>query len=240
MQWFECWFNTPYYHLLYGKRNEEEAAFFLDNLLKYLNLPTGASCWDLNCGKGRHSVYLHKKGFDVIGTDIAEESIVIARQSENDTLHFYTHDMRGLFYANYFNAVFNLFTSFGYFKSKHEDEKVFKSVANSLKPGGVFVLDFFNTELVLKKLVSEENKTICDVDFKIKKKTENGFIIKEIVVKDKGKELRYKEEVHAFTLSDFEHFAQAAGLKIKKMFGNYKLEHFNASTSERLIIIFAK
>ncbi len=240
MQWFECWFNTPYYHLLYGKRNEEEAAFFLDNLLAHLKLQAGARCWDLNCGKGRHALYLHKKGFDVIGTDLAEESIKCAQQNENDTLHFYTHDMRGLFYVNYFNAVFNLFTSFGYFKSKHEDEKVFKSIANSLKPGGVFVLDFFNAELVLKNLVGIEEKTICDTHFKIEKKTENGFIIKEITITDKGKTHHFTEEVHAFTLPHFEHFAQVAGLKVKDVFGNYKLQPFDVATSERLIITFVK
>ena len=103
MQWFEDWFNTPYYHVLYGNRNEEEAAFFLDNLLNYLNLKKDARCWDLNCGKGRYSLYLHKKGYEVIGTDLSEESIHIAQQNETENLHFYKHDMRNLFYASYGN-----------------------------------------------------------------------------------------------------------------------------------------
>src|ERR1039458_8673099 len=128
MDWFATWFNTPYYHLLYGKRDTNEAAFFLDNLLNYLNLKKASRCWDLNCGKGRHAVYLHEKGYEVIGTDLSEESIKCAKQFESEDLHFYTHDMRNLLYANYFDVVFNLFTSFGYFKNNRDDEKVFQSV----------------------------------------------------------------------------------------------------------------
>jgi len=240
MQWFECWFNTPYYHLLYGKRNDEEAAFFLDNLLAHLKLPAGARCWDLNCGKGRHAAYLNKKGFDVIGTDLSPESIAHAKQNENETLHFYTHDMRGLFYANYFDAVFNLFTSFGYFKHKHHDEKVFRSVANSLKPGGRFVLDFFNAAIVARDLLPFEEKEVCGHKFSIRKRIEQGVVIKEIDILDKGQKLHYKEEVRALTLADFEELAQAAGLKLAETFGNYKLEPFYPETSERLILIFVK
>lgn len=240
MQWFECWFNTPYYHLLYGKRNEEEAAFFLDNLLKHLSLPGGARCWDLNCGKGRHSVYLNKKGFEVIGTDLSDESIEYAKASENDTLHFYKHDMRNLFYANYFDAVFNLFTSFGYFRHRHDDEKVFSAVAASLKPGSTFVLDFFNAGVVTKKLVALEEKSICGVDFSISKKVEDGFVVKNIHVNDKGKNIDYKEEVRILLPADFERLAAKAGLHIKQVFGNYALESFDENKSERLILIFTK
>lgn len=240
MQWFECWFNTPYYHLLYGKRNDEEAAFFLTNLLAQLKLNPGARCWDLNCGKGRHSVYLTKKGFDVIGTDLSEENIKCALQNENNKLHFYKQDMRSLFYTNYFDAVFNLFTSFGYFKSKHDDEKVFQSVYNSLKPGGVFVLDFLNAALSIENITSNEEKIIDGVLFKINKKTENGFIKKEIKINDKGKEFSYTEEVRALTLPDFKAMAEKTGLKLKTTYGNYALQPFDQNYSERLILIFTK
>ncbi len=240
MEWFKRWFNTTYYHLLYGKRNDEEAAFFLTNLLSQLKLQPQARCWDLNCGKGRHAVYLNKKGFEVIGTDLSEENIKYALQSENEKLHFYKHDMRGLFYANYFDAVFNLFTSFGYFKSKHDDEKVFQSVANSLKPGGLFVLDFLNATRVIESASCDEEKKIDDISFRITKKTENNFIVKEIKVTDNGKEHVYTEEVRAFTLPDFEALAQKAGLKLKNKFGNYAMQPFDENYSERLILIFVK
>ena len=148
--------------------------------------------------------------------------------------------MRGLFYANYFNLVINLFTSFGYFKNKHEDQKVLKSVANALKPGGVFILDYFNAEVALKNLAAAEEKSVCDINFSIKKKIENGFITKDISFSDKGKNYNYKEEVRAYTLPDFENLAASAGLKIAETFGDYKLGAFDKAVSERLIITFVK
>lgn len=240
MQWFENWFNTAYYHILYGNHNNEEAAFFLDNLLTHLKLQQGARCWDLNCGKGRHSVYLNKKGFDVIGTDLSEESIKYAQKSESNTLHFYRHDMRGLFYANYFDAVLNLFTSFGYFKSNHDDEKVFQSVHAALKPGGVFVVDFFNAACVKANLKASDEKTINGITFQIKKRLEGNIILKEIVAEDNTGKHHFKEEVKALTLDDFTCHAQKSGLKIKETFGNYNLQPFDVNSSERLIVIFEK
>jgi SAM-dependent methyltransferase len=240
MQWFETWFDTPYYHLLYGKRNEQEAAFFIDNLLQHLHLPAGARCWDLNCGKGRHALHLSRKGYQVTGTDLSQQSISHAQRFENDSLRFYRHDMRNLFYANYFHAVFNLFTSFGYFRYRHEDEKVFQSVYNALLPGGHFVLDFFNPVVVLNCLKELDEQSINGVVFDIRKKIENNIIVKEITVKDQGETHHYKEEVKIFTQAELVLLAEEAGLRLDASFGNYALEPFNAESSERLILIFAK
>jgi SAM-dependent methyltransferase len=240
MQWFEDWFNTPYYHLLYGNRNYEEAGFFLDNLLNYLKPEKNARCWDLNCGKGRHSLYLHKKGYEVIGTDLSEESIHVANEQATDNLHFYTHDMRNIFYANYFDVVFNLFTSFGYFKNKRDDEKVFQSVYTSLKPRGLFVVDFFNAACVMANLKASDEKKIEGVCFHIKKKVENNIIIKQIIAEDTTGTHTFKEEVKGLTLPDFTALANKTGFNIKASFGNYSLQPFDVNASDRLIIVFEK
>ena len=73
--WFKDWFNTPYYHQLYFKRDENEAAAFINKLIDYLKPSAGACMLDVACGKGRHSVQLASKGFDVTGIDLSEDSI---------------------------------------------------------------------------------------------------------------------------------------------------------------------
>ena len=50
------------------------------------------------------------------------------------------------------NAVFNLFTSFGYFDDDEDDRKVFSSVKNVLQNDGIFVLDFLNEKICGKIL----------------------------------------------------------------------------------------
>ncbi|MBA2613619.1 MAG: class I SAM-dependent methyltransferase [Bacteroidetes bacterium] len=239
-EWFKDWFNSPYYHLLYNNRNENEAGFFIDNLCSHLNLTPHSKVWDLACGKGRHAIALNKKGCHVVGTDLSRNSIKEASKFNNETLDFYVHDMREPFRINYFDAVFNLFTSFGYFENYNDNYSVFKNVAGSLRPGGVFVIDFFNAQKVIDSLKPSYNEQRGDITFKIQKNISGKTIIKHIDFKDQDKDYYFEESVSLLKKEDFENFANAAGLKIESAFGNYKLEPFNETTSDNLILIFKK
>ena len=86
--WFKSWFNTPYYHILYKHRDHTEAESFIDHIIDYLNPSVSSKVLDLACGRGRHAVYLNKKGFDVVGLDLSDESIAFANESSNASLSF--------------------------------------------------------------------------------------------------------------------------------------------------------
>ena len=77
--WFKDWFNSPYYHLLYQHRDENEAEQFIKTLIGYLQPAKGATMLDIACGKGRHSMALAEMGFDVTGNDLSEASISEAK-----------------------------------------------------------------------------------------------------------------------------------------------------------------
>ena len=76
--WYTNWFDTPFYHILYKDRDYDEAQLFIENITHYLNLPEQAKVLDLACGRGRHSIFLNKLGYDVIGTDLSNNSIEYA------------------------------------------------------------------------------------------------------------------------------------------------------------------
>jgi cyclopropane fatty-acyl-phospholipid synthase-like methyltransferase len=82
VQWFESWFDTAYYHILYKNRDDQEAKRFVENLISFLQLPQNSSVLDLACGKGRHSITLAAHGFNVLGVDLSEQSIAAAQQFE--------------------------------------------------------------------------------------------------------------------------------------------------------------
>ncbi len=239
-EWFSSWFNTPYYHTLYQNRDYNEASLFIDNITHYLHLKAETVCWDLCCGKGRHSIYLNKKGYKVTGTDLSEESIKEARKSANETLDFYQHDMRHLFRTNYFDVVFNLFTSFGYFEKREDDLHVFDAVQKALKPGGIFVFDYLNSEFVKNILVKEDVKTIDGITFYITKTIEHNTIIKKINFTDNGNNYHFEERVKLFDRTYFENLAKECNLTILKTFGNYQLHEFDLATSPRLILVLQK
>src|SRR5580765_1857168 len=135
--WFKDWFNSPYYHQLYFKRDVNEAAAFVDKLIDYLKPAPGSTMLDVACGKGRHSIQLAGKGFDVTGIDLSEDSINEALKHETENLHFYRHDMRLPFWINYFNYAFNFFTSFGYFRTRRENDDAIRTIAQSIKSKGI-------------------------------------------------------------------------------------------------------
>ena len=218
----------------------KEAEAFIDTLMDYLNLPRGARALDLACGKGRHSLHLHQKGFEVIGVDLSEESIEAAKLNEEDGLEFFVNDMRNLFWQEHFQLVVNLFTSFGYFHNKEDDQKTISSVANALKPEGIFVLDFLNATKVKANLLAFEEKTIDNVRFEITRSIEKDIIVKRIHIIDEDVELDFEERVDALELSDFESYISTAGLELIGTFGDYNMNPFNSESSDRLILIAKK
>ena len=165
--WFASWFDTPYYHILYKDRDYEEAQLFMDNITQYLNLPEDAKILDLACGKGRHSIYLNKLGYNVTGADLSENSIAEASKYSNEKLHFTVHDMREPFDEK-FDAIFNLFTSFGYFESDDDNLITLKAIHESLSEFCFAVIDFMNVYKVINDLVPHEVKTVEGIDFHIK------------------------------------------------------------------------
>lgn len=238
--WFETWFDSPYYHILYQDRDFEEAESFISNLISYLKPSLDAKILDLACGAGRHSIYLNKLGYDVMGVDLSPNSIQEAKKYENESLHFDTHDMREVYQENEFDYVFSMFTSFGYFESESENIKMLKSIDKELVQGGFFVLDFFNAGKVVEVLPINEVKVRDDISFKIKKHLANQFIIKEIDFEDKGRNFHYQEKVQAISLFQIKQMLLQTNLKIIDTFGDYQLNPFDEVTSDRLIVVAKK
>jgi SAM-dependent methyltransferase len=239
-KWFQFWFNSPYYHILYSQRNDEEAELLIDNLFSYLKPAADAKILDIACGRGRHAIYLQKKGYDVIGTDLSEQNIKYAQQFEQKHLHFFVHDMRKLFYINYFDLTLNLFTSFGYFETEKDHVNAFKSFRKGMKDDGILVIDYFNTLKILRNLTAQEVKTMEGIEFKIKKFISDGKIIKHINFEHKGKDFAFEERVKAFTIEDFERMFLKSGLQIISKFGDYHLNAFDENKSDRLVMICKK
>ncbi len=242
MAWFETWFDTPYYHILYKDRDFAEAENFISLLTADLHLPENSRIIDLACGKGRHSVFLNKLGYNVLGLDLSKESIFHNKQFQTSTLKFEVHDMRKEIYPNISaekaDAVFNLFTSFGYFENEKDDKKVFRSVRNVLKENGFFVLDFLNEKWVKNTLVPEYVSTKEGIDFHIRKRIENQHIIKDINFKDKGKDFHFFEKVKLHTLKEIGEYAEETGFERVKIWGDYELNDFDEENSPRCINLF--
>jgi SAM-dependent methyltransferase len=239
-EWYVDWFNSPYYHLLYNNRSEGEAQLLIDHLCGVLQLPENSPVWDMACGKGRHAIALHKKGLNVTGSDLSANSIAQAKQHETAGLSFMVHDMLKPFKNEAFKLVCNLFTSFGYFPDEQDNLQVFRNAAQSLLPGGFFILDYFNSEKVAGADLSPYTEKRGALNFQIKKTIRNKCIVKRIEFTDQGHDYYFEESVNLLGLEDFIGYSHAAGLRLKNYYGSYQLETFDPLKSDRLILLFEK
>ncbi|TYP69921.1 class I SAM-dependent methyltransferase [Aquimarina intermedia] len=236
-KWYASWFDTPYYHILYKDRDHTEAHSFMDKLTQYLNLNPGEKVLDLACGKGRHSIYLNSLGLDVTGVDLSPKSIEHAQKFSNETLNFAVHDMCKA-YGHQFDAVFNLFTSFGYFDHEEDNLNTLKAIKADLNSTGIACIDFLNVPYILNNLVAEETKVVDNISFDLKRYYKEGHIFKEIRFSDKGEDYFYTERVKAITLADFKQLFEKADIYLLDTFGDYSLSSYHENHSPRLILIF--
>ncbi len=241
MDWYENWFGSPFYKILYQDRDDQEAQEFIESLLCYLKPIAGCKMLDIACGEGRHAKQLAEHGFDVVGIDISHASIEAAKAYEQENLNFFVQDMRLPFYINYFDYAFNFFTSFGYFKYDRDHKLAAKSFAAGLRPGGLLVIDYLNGDYVKSNMVEASVIERGSYKFKINKKVERSHILKDISFVDAdGKERHYTESVAIFSVSDFVAIFNNAGFELQNTFGDYKLNPYDEAGSPRMIMVFKK
>jgi SAM-dependent methyltransferase len=117
---------------------------FVRQALGHLKPAAGSSILEVGCGQGENCRTMAAEGFEVTGVDASAEDISVALESEQEKLHFFTHDIRLPFFINYFDYAFSLFSSFGFYRTEREHNNAIRTVANSLKPQGVLLIDYGN------------------------------------------------------------------------------------------------
>jgi SAM-dependent methyltransferase len=240
--WYEEWFESPWYVKLYGHRSDEEAKKAIDLVLKETGVKKGAKVLDLCCGYGRHSRALADCGFDVTGIDGSEYLIQKAQEEYGcENTHFIHLDMRAEYPEAPYDLVVNFFTSFGYFDDEAENQLVFKRVFDALKPGGYFFFDFLNADFLKSHLVPETVTECDEATVTQKRKIEKDQVIKDIFISEKGGEmLHYEERVRLYSCEKLLKMLETAGFSIEITFGNYLGDKFLKEKSPRFIVIARK
>ncbi len=239
--WFSAWFDSPYYHILYAKRDEAEAASFIQALQQRLQIQAGARVLDAACGKGRHAKTLEQLGLFVDAFDLSPQNIQEANALASENLNFFVHDIRvPVPKQGAYDVVFNFFTSFGYFDVAADNLAAFQAFSKALKPGGILVMDFFNPSFVLSHLVREEEVLRDGIKFFIKRWESNGFLYKSISFSDLGTDFQFEEKVELIAKQDFIAYAAQSGLSLVDLMGDYSLAQFDEKTSPRMVFIWVK
>lgn len=239
MTWYEQSFGADYL-TVYRHRNSEQAKREVGQLLDWLRLPSQAKVLDLCCGMGRHSMSLADFGFDVTGMDLSE--ILLARAREIDTsflVRWIQGDMRNIPLPEAcYDAVVNLFTSFGYFEKEQDNKQVLLEIERLLKPDGRWIIDYLNPEVVIASLVPKSERTEKGVTIVENRFVEEGMVKKKIEIMEENQPPRiYIEQVQLFNLSDFERMLHSTSLVVDKIVGDYTGAKYDAFSSPRMILI---
>ena len=247
-EWFESWFNSPAYHVLYGNRDQTEADHLIEALHK-TEVKEGDVILDAGCGAGRHVLSWAKKGYCSSGFDLSPESIALAKQSAAEIgldghTTFKVLDLRSLKtergWMEKFDVVTNLFTSFGYFKTSKEHADVLQGFASCLKVGGKLVFDYINTPYSKSRLVEDEVVSRGNYTFQIHREFTEGGFKKYIRYQDAvGDHQVVVEQVKSWNIEELKMLLSAVGLQVTTNYGDYNLNPYTLY-SPRLILIAEK
>jgi SAM-dependent methyltransferase len=241
--WWETFFGPDY--LRQYEHAPDRTAAEVDGLERILHLRKGSRVLDLACGAGRHSIELARRGYAVTGYDLSEDLLRQARASTKRakaSVAFVRGDMRDVRFRGTFDAVINMFSSFGYFDTIEEDRKVLEGVARTLKPRGKFLMERFNRESLAYELplqgwrIGEDGSVVLQDDtFDVLR---GRYDSRQIVIDREGTR-EHRASVRAYTLPELKEMFDAAGLPIHRVLGGLDLSPYRAR-SRRLVLYAVK
>jgi SAM-dependent methyltransferase len=239
--WYEQSFQEDYL-LIYKHRNIQNAEVEVRAMSDILQLPLKAKVLDLCCGSGRHAFILHQLGYDVTGVDLSETLLKAAQSADSaKSIRWVRGDMRSIPLEESFDAIFNLFTSFGYFATDDENIQVLEEIHRLLKADGQFIIDFLNPAYVAAHLIAYSKRQEEGIIIEEFREISSSFVMKRIeLTPEQGAKRTYHEQVKLYSLKQFESMFASAGLKLESVYGGYDGTEYREQHSPRLIMVGRK
>lgn len=213
--------------LLFTERRLADAPSEVERLLKLVRVPEGGQVLDLCCGVGRHALEFARRGFRVAGVDRTRAYLAQARRQakkERLDVEFVLDDMRRFRRPGTFDLVVNLFTAFGYFRNPKDDRRVAKNICDSLKPGGVFVMDLMGKERLAKIFLDriwheEPDGTIVLQEHKLA--DDWGWIDNRWILIRKGRQRTFHISHRLYSAVELRTLLKECGFRKVQAFGDF-------------------
>ena len=253
--WYETLFERDYFDYYYVGgptamfTDEQRAAIAnaqLEFIARALELPEGARVFDLCCGWGRHTVRLAQRGYRVTGLDLSRYHLRLAKAEakragvEVSLLH---GDMREIpRSAGRFDAVINMFTSFGYFDDEADNQRVLDGVARALKPGGRFLIDTMNLTGLMRVFRDSDCEKRLDGSYTANlRRYDIHRGRSEVEMLYFGPDGERREQFHSvrlYSYPELEAMLSKAGLGVERTWGDF--DGSDLSRESRRMIVLAQ
>lgn len=214
----------------------------------------GAEILDLACGYGRLSIPLARRGYRVTGFDFSEPFLDLARREAGASgvdVTFVRGDMRHLDFEDRFDAVLNIFTSFGYFETTEEDLGVLRRIRRGLKEGGALLLDFVNAPRVIGRLQDrgQVDEATGELVVESVETLSNGLEVHQVDRLDadarrwrmrrwwaeEGRERSYDTDIRMYHPAELQELMRKAGLEVAEVWGDFDANPYRED-SPRVVI----
>lgn len=241
MEWWRHFFNEGTGQIMFTEEAWQRAEQNCDALTALLGIAPGAKILDLACGPGRYAIPLARRGYRVVGLDITETYLAQAQAKAEEQqleIEFMEGDMRHIPFERTFDAVINLFTSFGYFEQEEEHLKVLQGVHKSLKPGGRFLLELMNRDWLIRHFQARDWRELPEGIFFEERKLnlEHNRIEGHWVTLSGTERKEYHHSLRLFTLAELLGLFARAGLSVLGYYGGLQQEPLTLE-SPRLAIL---
>lgn len=240
--WWSEYFDEGYVREYEPLFNLVEDRRQVARLIELLELPSGARILDMPCGQGRHAHLLAEAGFDVDGLDLSAHLLEIAKKrGTGKTLRYRRGDMRKLpaAWTGKFDAVLNLFTSFGFFTDAKDDARVIAECARMLKPGGVMVWQGGSRDGVMAKFLSRDWWTTADGTIIAQERSFDplsGFLTIESTWQGTAGIEHRAHRIRLYTASRLAELMLEAGLVVEQAWDSFSDRPLTRRSGEMLLV----
>lgn len=249
-RWYVDLFREVYPELWFAEEDALSAAQTqqaeVDFVERVLELKRGSRVLDLCCGHGRHALELARRGYQVTGVDLSARALGRARRSAREAglnVRWQRCDMREIAFEDEFDAVINMFTSFGYLESEDEDRRVLERVRAALQPGGRFLIDFINRDWVLRFHQARDWRQAPDGSLLLLERRwdlPTGRNLEEIsLIRPDGSRQRYHTSLRMYTATELGAMVDSAGLEVRQLWGGVDGSELGLH-SQRVILLAQK
>jgi len=243
--WYKTFFNEDYVRVYSPFLTAERTAQEVAAIIHFLELSAGSTILDLCCGYGRHTIPLAQQGYNVVGLDLSEVLLQLARteaDAQEVKVRWIQGDMRTIPFENTLDAVINMFTSFGYLANEAEDLQVLAQIYKALKPGGRFLLETVHQPRVLQSfspygILRYDDGLIVLEERRIDLVGSRNEVHITLIFPD-GKRSAYHQSMRIYTLTELIRMLTAVGLEVQAYHGG--LNGGPVTLDSRLVIISQK